>query len=168
MFGVYSSYWDVTHPRRPFSWFNTIQNFFRVLGNQWFTVLPVWIFVICGQLIVLYIKQIEDHLNNLMTEDPNFVAQEVLKSLGWIKQLNFATEIVHQRLRTMFMAVWITTTITLLTSSFYLIHLSEKEFIVLILVDVTNMIDSFVCLCLMSYSSDRMQHAVTRSIHENK
>ena len=151
------------------------------MGNQWFTVLPVWIFVICGHLIVLYFNKIEDHLNNLIVnstkiskvvDSSNLIALEVLKSLRWIKQLNFATKVLHQRLSIMLIAVWITSTMTLLAASYYLIFYSSKDFIVLICFDATNMIDSFICLCLISYSSDRMQHAVNdehfRRITENQ
>ena len=160
-------YWDISHPIPPFSWINTIQNLFRVFGNQWFTVLPVWIFVICGHLIVLYFQKIEDRLNHLILNsrkiptaiDTNFVSLEILKSLQWIKQLNHVTEIIHKRFSAMLMAILFISAITLLATSFYLIY-SRKKFLVLIFSDATNMIDSFICICLMSYSSDRMQQAV--------
>ena len=145
-----------------------MQNTIRVLANHWFTILPVWIFIICGNLTVLYFQKVERHLNNLIVNsrkisnlvDTNLVALEILKSLQWIKQLNLSINYLHKRFSTMLIAFCFVSAITILASSFYIIHYSRKKCIVVLFWDTSNFILFFICLSLMSYNSDRMQHAV--------
>ena len=166
IFWIFSFYWDVVHPVRTFSWWKCIQNTIRIFSNSWFTALPIWIFFLCGQLIVLYFDNVKNRLEMVIANQK--VANEsstnqIFKYLRCMKQLNLAIELLHRRFGTILTATCFISVMNLFTSAFYAINFVQSAYVPVTIWDTLVVLNSFVRLWLMGHVSDRMRKVVNRS-----
>ncbi len=165
---LFSIYWELFHPTRPATWWNITQNLIRIFGNQWFSVLPVWIFVVCGELVVLYFKRIESNLEQLNLSAQNMGGyfdkpanhQQTFAILLSLKQLYFAADLLHLRFGIMLISNCILCFVTMLTSSYYVIEYMLDKFVVVTCWDGSDVLDSFIRFWLICHTADRMRGAV--------
>lgn len=144
-----------------------------MFGNEWFSVVPIWIFFICGQLVVLnyentvlylkLLKQKDDHIYRYISGKRGSVAQEMLETLFSMKQLNVASHFLQWRFRIMLTAISFLSAVTLLTASYYIIDNSiHRKIKVVALWDAADIIDSILRLWLVCHTSDSMRKAVKK------
>ena len=169
----FNFFWEFYHPVRVFYWFHSIQNGIKVFGNQWFTALPTWIFFLCGQLVLIYFKNIKKRLgylmmrNSMKISDRKIIVRDILKTLRCIKRLNLAIDLLHRRFSTMLLATCFITGITLLSSSYFMIDsIGNPSKLWLVCWELTDVIDSLIRFFLLGYISDRMRKAVFNDVHQ--
>jgi hypothetical protein len=124
-------------------------------------VVPVWIFVICSQLYLFYVRKLIDKLNVF-----NFVAknntniQRIFDILQSLKQLYLAADLLHRHFSTILMVNCFMTFITMLTTTYNVIDFFQRGNMVLFCWDSSDVIDSFIRFCLICHTSDRIREAV--------
>ena len=117
---------EISNPFRSILWFAIIQNLIRIFANQWFTVLPVWIFAVCGELIVFYFNKIAFNLKvialskNMAQMEGDSVRKDTFEMLRSMKQIYYASDLLHHRFSTM-----------LITNCFFFLHRDAHSFLLL-------------------------------------
>ena len=127
-------------------------------------MLPVWIFAICGELVVFYFNTIVFHLKLIalsknMAQMEGSVRKQTFEILSSLKQIYYASDLLHHRFSTMLMANCFFSLIVMLTSSYYVIEYKDKT-ILIPCWDGLDVLDSFIRFCLVCHASDRMREAV--------
>lgn len=150
---------------------NAIQNTIRVFANQWFTVIPIWLYAILGQLLIVYFEKIAANLGLLIennTRNQNSaIAKQTFVMLRSLKAFPLAIELLHHHFNTMLMANCFLDFIIMLTSSFYLIEYFGDGLSMAACWDVMDVIDSFVRFWLVCHISDKMRKAVSYRSHRS-
>lgn len=169
LFWVYNFYWEMMHPTRPLIFLDSIQNAIRIFSTEWFTPLPVLIFFMCGQLIVVYFEVIKKYFESLLTKsketkDKELNSHEIIKYLQCMKQLYVAIDFLHRRFGVMLMVACFMAFINLLTSSFYFIHYINANVVVNIW-DAHHIVNSLIRFWIMGDISDRMRMGVPTSMN---
>lgn len=163
--------WEFYHPTRPVVTIDVIQNtimYFRI----WFTALPIWLFVICGQLLVLYYDRIIFNLKSLLDSsmvnntntkkiDSLIVVQQALEILEPLKRLSSAIDLLHRRLSNMLLVNCFHSTIFMLSCSYFFIEYSVKKLIMATCWTSFLVIEHFFLFCLVCYAADGLQGAVS-------
>ena len=146
---IISTYSELYHFNRQAYWLDVFQKVIRVFLNQWqvsdhhlsdfiliilfhyihlhsFTMIPVWIFIICSQLHIFYTRKLISKLKLLCVMVRNTgvipsraVAQRTFSNLRSLKQLYEAADLLHRHFSTILVVNCCQTFITMLTSSYY-------------------------------------------------
>lgn len=161
-FGIY---WELFHPTRKFNWLDTIQNTIRITANQWFTVLPVWLYAILGELLIVYFTSIARNLQLLHTLMPKFQSQTVAKQISIVlrplKPLYLAINLLTCYLNSVLMINCFLSFILMLICSYSaIIHFEDGE-VRAACWDALDVVDSFVRYWLVCHTADRMGKAVS-------
>lgn len=156
---------EISHPTRPFVFADAIQNSIRIFGSQWVTGLPIWIFAICGQLLVVYFERLESDLKNLTQLKAKYirsrcVLQQALVILRLLEKLYHATSLLHRRLRFMLIINCCLSFIVWILSTYYAINFWMEGLILVGFWDFSRVLDSFVRFFAMCYTSDQIRTAV--------
>ena len=88
-----------------------------------------------------------------------YASTQTFELLRYLKQLYYASDLLHHRFGTMLMANCILSFIVILTSSYYVIEYIDK-YPVLSCWNGTDVLDSFIRLWLVCHTADRMRRAV--------
>jgi hypothetical protein len=130
-------------------------------------VLPVWIFIICGQLCIFYTRELITNLNlfcamvrNAGVIPSRTVAQRTFSNLRSLKQLYLAADLLHRHFSTILVVNCFLTFITMLTSSYYVIEFSQRGFVAIVCWEASHVLDSFVRFWLICHTSDRIRESV--------
>ena len=133
-----------------------------IFGNQWFTVLPVWIFAICGELIVFYFNKIAFNLNAIVQMKSESASKETtFKILRSLKQIYYASDLLHHRFSTALITNCLLSFIVMLTSSYNVIEYIRDKYIVVPCWDGMDVLDSFIRFWLVCHTADRIRGAVS-------
>ncbi len=162
-------HWELFHPTRVFNWPDAIQNIFRSITHKWFVVLPIWIYVICGELVVFYFHRITCQLKllnmavrNLRTNQKLFLNMQTFIVLRPLKELYLATDLLHRRLSRMLLANCCMSFVIMLTSSYYVIEYIREKYFMVACWDGFDVFDSFLRYFLICHTTDRIREAVTK------
>jgi len=130
--------------------------------------MPIWIFIICGQLYIFYTRKLIANLKLLYfvvrktRVIPSLtVAQRTFANLRSLKQLYVATDLLHRHFGTMLAVNCFFTFITMITSSYYVIEYLKNGYVVVVCWDASDVLDSFVRFWLICHTSDRIREIVT-------
>ncbi|KZS15329.1 Uncharacterized protein APZ42_019132 [Daphnia magna] len=151
-------------------WPFAIQNFIRLVANHWFSVVPVLIYCICGQLHVFYLQKMAVRLNLLTIVSRNtrtvnrIVSLRSFTILGSLKQLYLAADLLHRRFNIMLMVNSCSTVITMFSSSYYSIEFLRQGNMVMLCRDSSDMIASFIRFWLMCHTADRIRETAAECI----
>lgn len=164
---TFNIYWELSHPTRPFVLADAIQNSIRIFGNQWFTALPIWIFTICGQLLVVYFEQLGTHLKEItkqerQTSENQFGPQQTFVILRSLEQLYSATAFLHRRFQLMLVTNCCLNFVILLTSTYYAIDVIVSGLVIVRFWDAADVLDSFVRFLSICHISDQIRTAVSQ------
>ncbi|KAI9557573.1 hypothetical protein GHT06_017401 [Daphnia sinensis] len=154
------------------TWPLLIQNHIRLISMHWFSVVPVWIYYICGQLHVFYVQKMVVRLNLLNELSRNTKTAQhrmhhcarsftILRSL---KQLYSAAELLHRRFSTMMMINSCYTLISMFSSSYYSIEFLRQEDRILLCRDSSYLIASFFRFWLMCHTADQIRETAVECI----
>ena len=121
-------------------------------------MLPVWIFIICGQLCIFYTRELITNLNlfcamvrNAGVIPSRTVAQRTFSNLRSLKQLYLAADLLHRHFSTILVVNCFMTVVTMFTSFYYLIELFERGYVIGACREVSDVLDSFVRFWLISF-----------------
>lgn len=153
------------HPTRKFQWLDATQNMMRMFANQWFTVIPILIFALSGELLVTYFESISANLKlliayNAKSQSPP-VANKTSVLLQPLKPLFLAISLLHRHLNAVLMINCFLAFISMLTCSYYSIEHIREGRVIAACWDVTDIVDSFARYWAMCHISDRMREAVS-------
>ena len=161
---------EISNPFRSILWFAIIQNLIRIFANQWFTVLPVWIFAIYGELIVFYFNKLASNLKvsalskNMAQMEGDSVRKDTFEMLRSMKQIYYASDLLHHRFSTMLITNCFLSFIVMLISTFYVIeYVVDKIYIGVPWWDGMDVLDSFLRFWLVCHTADRMRGAVNNA-----
>ena len=158
---LFAVFWEISNPFWPIVWFATIQNLIRIFGNQWFTVLPVWIFAVCGELIVFYLNKIAFNLKAIAQMKIASVSKETtFEILRSMKQIYYASNLLHHRFSTTLITNCLLSFIVMLTSSYNVIEYISDKYVVIPCWDGMDVLDSFTRFWLVCHTADRIRGAV--------
>ncbi|EFX89767.1 hypothetical protein DAPPUDRAFT_310195 [Daphnia pulex] len=169
---IISTYSEFYHLNRQAYWLDVFQKVIRVFANQCFTMIPVWIFIICSQLHTFYTRKLIAKLkllcvvvrNTGVISSRTAVAQRTFSNLRSLKQLYLASDLLHRHFSTILMANCFQTFITMLTSSYYVIESFRKGYWVYFCLDGSDVLDAFVRFWLICHTSDRIRETITECI----
>lgn len=148
-------------------WPLAIQSYIKLFANHWFSVVPVWIYYICGQLHVFYVQKMVVRLNLLNELSRNtttvhrIVSPRSFTILRSLTQLYSAAELLHHRFSTMLMINSCSTLISMFSASYYLIESFRQGDMIMLCRDSSDMITSFIRFWLMCHTADRIREAVS-------
>ena len=163
---LFDVFWEISSPFWPILWFAIIQNLIRIFANQWFTVLPVWIFAIFGELIVFYLKKIAFNLKaialskNMVQMNSESASTDTFEILRSMKQIYYASNLLHHRFSTTLITNCLLSFIVMLTSSYNVIEYISDKYVVIPCWDGMDVLDSFTRFLLVCHTVDRIRGAV--------
>jgi hypothetical protein len=131
-------------------------------------VIPVWIFIICGQLYLFYDKKLMDKLNvfhfvakNTTGIQSRIITQRTFDILRSLKQLYLAADLLYRHFSTILMLDCFMAFIKMFTSAYYVIEFIQSgNSMVVIFWDASDVIDSFIRFWLICHTSDRIRESV--------
>ena len=127
-------------------------------------MIPVWIYVTCGEIVVFYSQMMAGQLQlfSMLDQDArNRQSQQTFVILQYLRQLYFATHLLYRRFSAMLLASCFSSFLTMLTSSYYLIESIKSKYVVVSCLDGFNVFDSFVRFFLICYTTDRIRKSVS-------
>lgn len=148
-------------------WPLAIQNYIRLVASHWFSIVPVWIYYICGQLHVFYVQKMVARLNLLNELSRNttivhgIVSPRSFTILRSLTQLYSAAELLHHRFSTMLMINSCSTLISMFSASYYSIESLLQGDMIMLFRDSSDMIASFIRFWLMCHTADRIRETVS-------
>ncbi|KAI9557572.1 hypothetical protein GHT06_017400 [Daphnia sinensis] len=152
-------------------WPAVIQNYIRLVASHWFSVVPVWIYYICGQLHVFYVQKMVVRLNllNELSRNTKTVhrigSTRPFTTLRSLKQLYSAAELLHHRFSTMLMINSCSALINMFSASYYSIESLRQGDMVMLFRDSSDMIAFFVIrFWLMCHTADRIRETAAQCI----
>lgn len=187
---ICSTYSELYNLNRQFYWLDVFQKVIRVFSNQWyrklliicltlclsfyfivfyysFTMIPVWIFIICSQLHIFYTRKLIAKLKLLCVMVRNTgvipsraVAQRSFSNLRSLKQLYEAADLLYLHFSTILVVNCCQTFITMLTSSYYFVESFRKSYWVFFCLDGSDVLDAFVRFWLVCHTSDQIRETV--------
>ncbi|KAK4016644.1 hypothetical protein OUZ56_031606 [Daphnia magna] len=146
------------------------ESYIKLFANHWFSVVPVWIYYICGQLHVFYVQKMVVRLNLLNELSRNtttvhrIVSPRSFTILRSLTQLYSAAELLHHRFSTMLMINSCSTLISMFSASYYLIESFRQGDMIMLCRDSSDMITSFIRFWLMCHTADRIREAAAECI----
>lgn len=142
-------------------WWYVIEEWIGIQSES-FILFPVWIYVICIQLIQNYCKIIF----NDMEQKEIFEMDGVIRSVDHFQQLQKANVLIHKRLGLSLMTNYCFILITMINASYYSIIYGRSGNIPLFMWDFCHTIEIFLRLLLLCQISDRNRSNV-RQINED-
>ena len=130
-------------------------------------MIPVWIFIICGQLYLFYVKKLIEKLNLIYVVAKNskvikcqIITQRTFGILLSLKQLYLAADLLHRHFSTILMVNCFVTFLTMLTSAYYVIEFIPSGYVPMVFLFSSDVVDSFIRFWLICHTSDLIRETV--------
>ena len=130
-------------------------------------MIPVWIFIICGQLYLFYVKKLIEKLNFVYLVAKNskvikcqIITQRTFGILLSLKQLYLAADLLHRHFSTILMVNCFVTFLTMLTSAYYVIEFIPSGYVPVVFLSSSDVVDSFIRFWLICHTSDLIRETV--------
>ena len=124
-------------------------------------MLPVWIFAVCGELIVFYLNKIAFNLKAIAQMKIASVRKEsTFEILRSMKQIYYASNLLHHRFSTTLITNGLLSFIVMLISAYNVIEYIGDKYIVVPCWDGMDVLDSFTRFLLVCHTVDRIRGAV--------
>ena len=130
-------------------------------------MIPVWIFIICGQLYLFYVKKLIEKLIfvYLVAKNSNkvikcrIITQRTFNILRTLKQLYLAADLLHRHFSAILMVNCFVTFLTMLTSAYYVIEFIPSGY-VMVGSDLIDVVESIIRFWLICHTSDLIRETV--------
>ena len=129
-------------------------------------MIPVWIFIICGQLYLFYVKKLIEKLNFVYLVAKNskviqcqIITQRTFDILRSLKQLNLAADLLHRHFSTILIVNCFLTLTMMFCAIYYVIEFIPSGYAVVFL-DSSDVVDSFIRFWLICHTSDLIRETV--------
>ncbi len=131
-------------------------------------MIPVWIFIICGQLYLFFVKKLVEKLNvfyfavkNTTGIQSQIISERTFAILRTLKQLYLAADLLHRHFSTILMLNCFMAFITMFIYAYYVIEFIQSGLsMIVVFWDSSDVIESFVRFWLICHTSDRIREAV--------
>jgi len=131
-------------------------------------VIPVWIFIICGQLYLFYVKKLIEKLNFVYLVAKNsskvikcqIITQRTFDILRTLKQLYLAADLLHRHFSTILMVNCFVTFLTMLISAYYVIEFFQRGNMVVVCLELSEVVESLIRFWLICHTSDLIRETV--------
>ncbi len=167
---ICSNLWEIYHPNRPFDMMDAVQNSIRI-ACQVFTLAALLLFVICGEVLVVYHRSITKHLEDYNGPiRPN--KEQLWRIVSLFRPLIEVRHRLYQDFRFILLANICLSLVTILSSTYYILHhilwqlRSQERHLSRYLVtlwDGGDIIESFTRLWLICHINDRIHSSVCYS-----
>ena len=130
-------------------------------------MIPVWIFIICGQLYLFYVKKLIEKLNFVYLVAKNskvikcqIITQRTFGILLSLKQLYLAADLLHRHFSTILMVNCCVTFLTMFTATYFVIEFIPSGYVPMVFLDSSDVVDSFIRFWLICHTSDLIRETV--------
>ena len=130
-------------------------------------MIPVWIFIICGQLYLFYVKKLIEKLNFVYLVAKNskvikcqIITQRTFGILLSLKQLYLAADLLHRHFSTILMVNCFVTFLTMFTATYFVIEFIPSGYVPMVFLDSSDVVDSFIRFWLICHTSDLIRETV--------
>ena len=142
---------------------SALESVIRASSNQWFHVMPVWIYAIAGDVIVSYHRQVSARLlcatasyNSL---DHNY-EEKLCDFLQCMDGLVDIAESTTRRLSPMLLANVFSSLLFTLTFTFRAIENVKKQEVIASIWDVSDVMDASIRFWVVAHTADRLRSVV--------
>ena len=171
---VCACYWETNHPVRSFDWLDFTQNLIRLTCSI-FSRFAVWLFILCGRLLVMQNRAIMEKvmtnkikLNNSVSSSTMGVMKndEIWSILSGFQLLLGANRTLHRQFRTILLANCILSVVIFLTSSYYVILYCPMglKFLPATIWDASDILESAIRLWFVCDTADLIRSSVKSAI----
>lgn len=134
---------------------DTVQNAIRIV-TQMFTLMALWLFVLCGQLLTTYYKTAAQKIGRLNRIE----GAACWGILSQYRQLIKTCQALHRDFRFILLANCWLSIVTVLTSSFFALEYMKSNHWIVTLWDGSDILESSFRLWLACHTSDRIRSSV--------
>ena len=130
-------------------------------------MIPVWIFIICGQLYLFYVKKLIEKLNFVYLVAKNsskvikcqIITQRTFDILRTLKQLYLAADLLYRHFSTILIVNCFLTLTMMFCAIYYVIEFIPSGYAVVFL-DSCDVVDYFIRFWLICHTSDLIRETV--------
>ncbi|EFX74771.1 hypothetical protein DAPPUDRAFT_346882 [Daphnia pulex] len=164
------THFDLNHPVRLAYWLDMLQNSIKIFSNLCLTVLPVWLFIICGQLYIFYTRKLIANLKLLYlmvrnaTVPSGTAVQRTFSNLRSLKHLYLAAELLHRHFSTVLAVNCFLTFVTMFTSSYYIIEFYKRGNVIVVCWSCIDVLEAFLRFWLICHTSDQIREITIECI----
>ncbi len=129
-------------------------------------MLPVWLFIICGQLYIFYTRKLIANLKLLYfmvrnaTVSSGTAVQRTFPNLRYLKQLYLAADLLHLHFGTVLAVNCFQTFVTMFTSSYYIIEFYKRGNVIVVCWSCIDVFEAFLRFWLICHTSDLIREVV--------
>jgi hypothetical protein len=129
-------------------------------------VLPVWLFIICGQLYIFYTRKLIANLNLLYfmlrnaTIPSRTAVQRTFSNLRSLKHLYLAAELLHSHFSIVLAINCFLAFVTMFTSSYYIIEFYKRDNVIVVCWSCSDVLEAFLRFWLICHTSDQIRETV--------
>ena len=130
-------------------------------------MIPVWIFIICGQLYLFYVKKLIEKLNFVYLVAKNskvikcqIITQRTFGILLSLKQLYLAADLLHRHFSTILMVNCFVTFLTMFTATYFVIEFIPSGYVPMVFLDSSDVVDSVIRFWLICHTRDLIRETV--------
>jgi hypothetical protein len=132
-----------------------------------FAVIPVWIFIICSQLYLFYVKKLIEKLNFVYLVAKNskviqcqIITERTFDILRSLKQLNLAADLLHRHFSTILIVNCFLTLTMMFCAIYYVIEFIPSGYVAAVCLDSSDFVDYFIRFWLICHTSDLIRETV--------
>ncbi len=130
-------------------------------------MIPVWIFIICGQLYLFYVKKLIEKLNLVYLVAKNsskvikcqIITRRTFDILRTLKQLYLAADLLYRHFSTILIVNCFLTLTIMFCAIYYVIEFIPSGYAVVFL-DSCDVVDYFIRFWLICHTSDLIRETV--------
>jgi hypothetical protein len=131
-------------------------------------VIPVWIFIICGQLYLFYVKKLIEKLNLVYLVAKNsskvikcqIITRRTFDILRTLKQLYLAADLLHRHFSTILIVNCFLTLTMMFCAIYYVIEFIPSGYVAAVCLDSSDFVDYFIRFWLICHTSDLIRETV--------
>ena len=153
------------HPYRKFAgWGRVLQNLTNTFNFNLFSFLSVWIFVIFGQLLTIYLDNLAKTLKSTTIKDGRNIDHHfavIVQVNQHFQQLNRAARLLNDKFNWILTAVCCASFVSMMNLSYFLIQFAIKKHIVWPLWDLLQVTDNMLRIFFICRTADRVHQSVS-------
>ena len=163
---VIAVYWEVVHPNRKEDWFYLLEMIVLKFSTM-YTLMALFLFVLCGQLFVIYHLKIIEDLRLLLNSkvihhDSERSSDELIWSLlSHLRILCEAKRQLFRDFRPILMMNYCLSVVNILTCSYYSInHFFTSNYWVVVMWDICDTLEFIFRLWVLCHTADQIRSSV--------
>lgn len=160
-------YWELIHPTRKEDWFYLLE-FVILKFTTMFTLIALLLFILCGQLLIVYHRKIAEELTQLISKEINqnsedyYFDDELWSILSHFQILCEAKKQLFRNFRSMLMMNCCLSVVNVVTCSYFAInHIFISLFWIVVMWDISDIVEFTFRLWLVGHITDQIRSSVS-------